>query len=406
MVARLSEVPDRTGFPTRLFLFAFFGWVFDFYDLVLLGFLKEAVGKDLGLSHSAEAWMLGVALGASGVGGIVSGALADRFGKRRLLAVTIWLYSLGSLAAGLAPSLPWFLAARALVGLGVGGEWAIGHGMMAEAVPPAWRGRASAALQSGEPVGVMFAAIAGFLVMPLVGWRWVMIGSSATALLAVYARRSIHLPDEATERSRIGELLRPAIGKRLAAAWLLGVFKLGTYWTMYTWLPSFLLREMHQSIGRSFTWVLTAQLGQLSGMLSFGIVSDRLGRRPAFSIYSLITACAIAPLAFSWSWLSANPFAFWLVMLVLGIGSGCTAGFGALLAELFPTEIRATAMGTTYNLARSVQLGAPVLVGYAVATHGLSGGLSVPLVLAVATSLWVWVLPETRGIPLPSLKPS
>ena len=173
----------------RLFLFAFFGWVFDFYDLVLLGFLKEAVGKDLGLTHTAEAWMLGVALGSSGIGGIVSGMLADRFGKRKLLSATILLYSVGSLAAGLAPSLPWFLAARALVGLGVGGEWAIGHGMVAEAVPPAWRGRASAALQSGEPVGVMLAAIAGFLVMPLVGWRWVMIGSSATALLAVFARR-------------------------------------------------------------------------------------------------------------------------------------------------------------------------------------------------------------------------
>lgn len=350
--------------------------------------------------------MLGVALGASGIGGILSGALADRFGKRKLLSATIWLYSLGSLAAGLAPSLPWFLAARALVGLGVGGEWAIGHGMMAEAVAPAWRGRASAALQSGEPLGVVLAAIAGFLIMPLVGWRWVMIGSSATALLAVFARRSIHLPDlPATDRSRFVELLNPKITRHLVCAWLLGVFKLGTYWTMYTWLPSFLLRQMHQGIGRSLTWVLTAQIGQLSGMLSFGIVSDRVGRRPAFAIYSLTTACAIAPLAFAWSWLSDNPILFWLVMLVLGIGSGCTAGFGALLAELFPTEIRATAMGTTYNLARAVQLGAPVLVGYAVATHGLSGGLTVPLVLAVATSLWVWVLPETRGIPLPSLRP-
>jgi MFS family permease len=394
------------GFPTRLFLFAYFGWVFDFYDLVLLGFLKEAVGRDLGLSHSAETWMLGVALGASGLGGILSGVLADRFGKRKLLTATIWLYSLGSLAAGLAPSLPWFLAARALVGLGVGGEWAIGHGMVAEAVAPGWRGRASAALQSGEPVGVMLAAIAGFLVMPLVGWRWVMIGSSATALLAVFARRSIHLPDApATEQSRFRELLNPAITRRLVCAWLLGVFKLGTYWTMYTWLPTFLLRQMHQGIGRSITWVLTAQIGQLAGMLSFGVVADRLGRRPAFSIYSLTTACAIVPLAFAWTWLSENPVAFWAVMLVLGLGSGCTAGFGALLAELFPTEIRATAMGTTYNLARAVQLGAPVLVGYAVATSGLSGGLTVPLLLAVATSLWVWVLPETRGIPLPSLRP-
>jgi hypothetical protein len=97
---------------------------------------------------------------------------------------------------------------------------------------------------------------------------------------------------------------------------------------------------------------------------------------------------------------------FWAVMALLGFGSGCTAGFGALLAELFPTEVRGMAMGTTYNLARAVQLGAPLLVAWAVGWHGLAGGLSVPLLLAVATAAWVWVLPETRGIALVSLQES
>ena len=88
-------------------------------------------------------------------------------------------------------------------------------------------------------------------------------------------------------------------------------------------------------------------------------------------------------------------------MFALGVGSGCTAGFGALLAELFPTEVRSAAMGATYNLARAAQLVAPVVVQAAVFAGGLSGGLSVPLVLALGTAAWVWVLPETRGIPLP-----
>jgi sugar transport protein len=90
-------------------------------------------------------------------------------------------------------------------------------------------------------------------------------------------------------------------------------------------------------------------------------------------------------------------------MFALGVGSGCTAGFGALLAELFPAEIRSTAMGATYNLARAAQLLAPVAVQWAVARAGLAGGLTVPLVLALATAAWVWVLPETRGIALPRL---
>jgi MFS family permease len=399
-----EAISEAAPFPTRLYLFALLGWTFDFYDLVLLGFLKESIGHTFHLSPAAEAWMLGVALSTSGLGGIASGYFADRYGKRSVLTVTILLYSFGSLLSGLAPSFALLLVGRGIVGLGVGGEWAIGHGMLAEAVAASKRGRASAAWQAGEPVGVILAAAAGYLVLPLVGWRWVMIGSSATALLALVVRKSVHLPNErATRRVTWGDLSRAKIGKVAVLAWVLGVLKLGTYWTCYTWLPSFLKNEMHQPVARSLTWIITAQAGQFLGMLVFGMVADRVGRRVAFTVFSLLTAAALAPLALAYGWLSDHPLAFWGTMFSLGLGSGCTAGFGALLAELYPKEVRGTAMGATYNLARAAQLGAPVLVRHAVLLYGLTGGLGVPLILALCTASWVWTLPETRGIALPAL---
>ena len=398
-------------FPVAIFVFAFLGWTFDFYDLVLLGFLKDGVVHDLGMSHAMEGWLLGAGLGASGFGGLVAGTLADRFGKRRVLAGTVLIYSVGSAICGSAPTALVFFLGRIVQGIGIGGEWAIGHGMLAEAVPPSFRGRAAAFLQAGEPFGVFIAAIVGYLVLPRVGWRAVLIGSSATALLAVAVRASSHLPDEPSRAHSILAELRTAartagLPGRFVRAWLLGVFKLGTYWSCYTWLPSFLSKQMHQSIGRSLTWMITAQVGQFLGMLSFGAVSDRLGRRPAFALYSVLTAAAIGTLAARWAELLPHPALFWTVMFALGVGSGCTAGFGALLAELYPTEVRTAAMGATYNLARTAQLATPVVVGVAVAHWGLAGGLGVPTLLALATASWVWVLPETRGIALPRLASS
>jgi MFS family permease len=394
--------PDR--FPVRIWLISVAGWMFDFYDLVLFSFLLVPIGKDLGLTTSEEAVLLGVALGASGIGGIVFGYLADRFGRRSVMSWTILVYSIGTALTALSTGFWSVLVFRLITGLGVGGEWAVGHALVAESTPARMRGRGSALLQAGEPVGVGLAAIVGFLVAPIVGWRTVLLASSATVLLAFIARR--HLPESRLWNAQREASLSPIAAMRLMwqrglvslalRGWLLGVFKLGTYWTCYTWLPKFLQTQFHQPMGRSAMWMLTAQLGQFLGMLAFGTLADRHGRRRLFTAYSLLTACALYPLAFHWEWLLERPGLFWTALFSLGLGSGCTAGFGALLAELFPTDVRNFAMGTTYNMARGVQFFAPVIVNQFVMVYGLAGGLSVPLVLALLTATWVWTLPETR----------
>jgi len=398
-----ASLPQR--FPIRIWLISFAGWMFDFYDLVLFSFLLIPIGRDLGLSEPQEAVLLGVALGGSGIGGILFGYLSDLYGRKRIMTWTILLYSLGTALTALATGPISLLVFRALTGLGVGGEWAVGHAIMAESTPARMRGRASAFLQAGEPVGVALAAVVGLLVTPVIGWRAVFILSSASAGVALVVRQ--FLPESPLWQKQKEDRLSPIDAMRLLArrrlvsplikAWLLGVFKLGTYWTCYTWLPKFLQNQLHQTIGRSALWILTAQLGQFLGMMTFGFVADRYGRRRAFTAYSVLTAAALYPLAFHWESVLPHPFLFWSMMFALGLGSGCTAGFGALLAELFPTEIRNFAMGSAYNCARGVQFFAPIVVSMFVAAHGIKGGLGVPIVLAMATASWVWTLPETRS---------
>jgi MFS family permease len=186
---------------------------------------------------------------------------------------------------------------------------------------------------------------AGFYIEPLVGWRRIMLFMSCTGLFALIVRRSLTLPNTPIKHRVPYSKLCGQPAFRVSAAFILAVLKLGTYWTCYTWLPTFLHKHMHQSIAKSFRWIATSQVGQFTGMLLFGRFSDFIGRRPAFVVYGLLTAAAIACLAFQWPFLSAHPSLFWTVMFTLGLGSGCTGGLGALMAELFPTEIRSLAMG-------------------------------------------------------------
>jgi MFS family permease len=402
--------PER--FPLRVWLISFLGWTFDFYDLMLISFLLIPIGADLMMTAAEESVMLGIALGASGIGGILFGYLSDRYGRKRIMTWTIGLYSFGTALCALATG-PWtLLIYRLITGLGVGGEWAVGHALVQEASPKHMRGRSSAFLQAGEPVGVGIAAVVGLLVTPVIGWRWVFALSSLSAVVAFIARR--HLPESTLWEREKSEELSPKAAlvwikqnhfvSPMVKGFVLGVFKLGTYWTCYVWLPRFLQQQFHQPVGRSAVWIVTAQTGQFLGMLLFGVAADRYGRRLAYTVYSLLTAVALYGLAFHWQSLLGHPSLFWAVMFGMGVGSGCTAGFGALLAELFPTEVRNFAMGSAYNCARGVQFFAPMVVSSFVALYGVRGGLGVPLVLALATAAWVWTLPETRRRDLANIR--
>ncbi len=393
------------------------GWLFDFYDLVLFAYLAQAIGRDPGFhwgadAHRNKALLVGIALATSGVGGIVFGGLADRFGRKRVMSWTILVYSLSTGLCGLATGLGMLALFRGLTGFGVGGEWATGHALMAEIFPQKQRGRAAALLQAGEPVGVALAVIAGFWLEPKIGWRALFFVSALPALLVFAVRR--HVPESPLwlQRQQIAGFFEPY--KELARnhwraalqGWALGASKLGTYWLTYVWLPEYFTElEQAHTQGVAFSsirlqFILVAQGGQLLGMLTFGWLSDRFGRRPAFSAYSLLTAVGLLALSQRGPQMLAQPLLFWPAMLAVGFGSGCTAGFGALLAELFPTHIRNTAMGTVYNLARGFQFFTQMAMASIAGRFGVGQGLLLAMAFALFTGTFVWTFRETRGVDL------
>src|SRR6267154_433755 len=246
----LSESPAVLPIHRKILAFSFIGWIFDFYDLLLLSFLISpsvtSIVKDLALTPNEVAVLLGTPLAFTAVGGFIGGAMADRFGRKPLLMATILVYSVGTLAAGMSIGFWTLLAARAVTGIGVGGEWAVAHALVGETVPPHVRGRYGSYLQSGSAFARFFASMVGNLLAPWIGWRAAFMLSALPALVVVFIRRQMPESD--------------------------------------VWLQS-----------------VRNGISSLVGYVLFGFSSDHFGRRPSFTAFSVVKAVGLAMVTLGWN---------------------------------------------------------------------------------------------------------
>jgi MFS family permease len=398
----LNQHARPTRLHYRILALTWAGWLFDFYDLILYTFLLTPISAELGLGREAHALMLGASLGATAAGGVLFGYLGDRFGRKAVLQWSILTYSVGTVLCGFSSGPGTLLLGRAVTGVGVGGEWAIGHALVGETVPAHLRGRFGALLQTGAPAGVGLAALVGSFLAPVIGWRATFILSGLPAVLVTVIRRALPESDvwlhrRDREAPSIRRLFAPGLRRRVGLAFGLAVLNMSSYWFTYTWLPTYLTEERGLTIAGSGTKILVVVAGELLGYASFGVISDRFGRKPAFSLYATLMAAGLFSITLLWprivGWPPLLLFCLWLV----GFGTGTWSNFGPMFAELFPTALRTTAIGAVYNAARGVQFFTPLVVAIVARRYGLAGGIALAAGFALAAAAWVWLLPETRG---------
>ena len=414
MLLNEYERPTRQHFLILLLSWA--GWVFDFYDLILYTFLLIPIGQELNLTNVELSFVLGASLAATAFGGIVFGVIADRFGRKSALQWTILTYSIGTFLSGLSSNLEMLIVFRVITGLGVGGEWATGQTYVCETFPPKMRGRYGAFMQTGAPIGIALASVVGGFITPAIGWRMSFFVSILPALLVVFIRQ--HLPEsdvweerrklittgdassetlKAERRSATATLFSPAYRKLFILSLVLAIFDMSAYWFTYSWLPGYLHQQRHFTMTKSAMWMLVTQSGGFIGYFTFGFVADRLGRRPAYSIYSVIMAIGLVMITLLWEPIVVYPSIILSCMFLVGFGTGMFGGYGPLFSELFPTKIRSTAMGTAFNVARGIQFLTPVIIAMIAERYGLGGGISLAALFALLTGVWIWTFPETRG---------
>jgi MFS family permease len=382
----------------------------DAFDVMLYALILTAVIQDLGLDRQTGGLMASLTLGASALGGLLFGVIADKLGRTRALNLSILLYSVFTFACGFAQNVWQFAAFRVLLGLGMGGEWASGATLVSETWPEKHRGKALGVMQSCWAIGYGLAAIVVAIVLPRFGWRAVFFVGIIPALFTLWIRRSVKEPEMWVRLRRDPGSPARDFGGSYAFPIKVTLFltamnaaTMFAWWGLNLWVPSYLsLPSTQGGIGLSTetmaAFVVAMQVGMWFGYVTFGFISDSLGRRPTYIAYLVLAALLV--------WLygtTRDP----MVLLALGpflafFGTGYFSGFGAVASEIFPTAIRATALGVTYNSGRLLSAVAPFVVGSMAQRRGFEPAFMLTsFAFLIAALLWIGI-PETRGRKLQS----
>ena len=389
----------------RAFVAASLGWMLDSFDVMLYAIVLAALINDPSLQLSREtAGALGsITLIAAAAGGIAFGVIADRFGRKRALMGAVLIYSIFTAACGLARTVPQLAIFRVLLGLGMGGEWATGAALVSESFPARHRGKALAFVQSAWAIGYGLAALVNMVVMPIWGWRGVFFAGVLPALLTLWIRRRVEEPaiwhqTTSDDRGRISALFEPRVARVTIFITLMNACTLFGWWGLNSWVPAYLNFSPAQGgIGLSSStmslFVIAMQVGMWFGYVSFGFIADAIGRRRAYVAF-LVAASMLLPL---YGFLSQPGVLLLLGPFVAFFGTGYYSGFGAVIVELYPTSVRATAAGVCYNTGRLASAAAPYIVGSLASARGFGAAFAVAgAAFLLAALMWIGI-PETSN---------
>ena len=430
----------------KTFIAAFFGWTLDAMDLLLYVFAFKFIAQSFDITGTQAALLFSITLASSALGGIVFGIISDYGGRVKALTYSILIYSLFTMLSAFAPDIWFFVVCRFLLGLGMGGEWASGEILVAESWPKQHRGKVVGMVQSGWGFGFIFAAILATFVLPVdnfnlnmipfvntdfpvESWRVLFFLGVIPAFLVFYVRRVCEEPEiwkkSAEERTKTKQEFTffeifnsKEIRSMLIKATLLTSFCMISYWGLSYFVPNYLASPVSEGgaglgIVKGFGFTIPLNIGAILGCISFGLISDRIGRKTTFGTYLLIVALLvpifgnIVQIQEFLGFISLDVLVLIIAPLLGFFATGFYSGFGAIFAEIFPTRARGTAQGFSYNVGRGASAIAPPLFAFVAVSSfafifdgeiiGNGRALMTASVFAIFAFLVLLFLPETKG---------
>jgi MFS transporter, SHS family, lactate transporter len=379
---------------------SYLGCTLDAFDYFLMVFMFSAIAKEFGTDVKAVIEATFLTLAARPIGAFLFGWLAERFGRRPVLMADIILFSLFELASGFAPTLTSLLVLRFLFGIGMGGEWGLGASLVMESIPARLRGPVSGLLQVGYPSGYFVASLVYFLLFDRIGWRGMFMVGVAPALLVLLIRIHVRESPAFEARHEKGPWWEPI--RQLAQHWkialylvvLMTAFNFFSHGTQDLY-PTFLQKQHHYDTQTTGTLTAIMNVGAIVGGIGFGIWSERIGRKRAIIVASLL-ALPIIPL---WAF-STTP-----LLLALGgflIQVAVQGAWGIVpvhLNELSPPLARSLFPGFAYQLGNLIASGNGPIEAKIAESHGGNYALALALVcgiMAIVIAIWTALGPERK----------
>ncbi len=393
----LTQLRALGGEQRSAVLASFLGWTLDAFDFFLVVFVLKDLADEFHCEVKAVTFAILLTLALRPLGAFVFGLIADRYGRRPTLMVDVLAFSLLELLTAFSPNLTVFLVFRALYGIAMGGEWGVGASLALESIPAETRGVISGILQQGYACGYLLAAVAYYLLFPLLGWRGLFVVGVLPALLVFFIRLKVKESPAFERRAPRAVLgaIRQNAGRFAYMVVLMAAFNLLSHGTQDLY-PTFLQVQRGLGVHEVGLIAIVYNLGALAGGMLFGALSQRIGRRRAIAAAALM----VLPVIPLWS------YAQTAVLLALGafmlqfMVQGAWGVVPVHLNELSPEGTRGTFPGFAYQLG-NLLASANVTIQAGLA-RGRGGDYAFALALvaglsAVSLAVLAWVGPEARG---------